>query len=61
MWCSFQKCRRSRQYEQLRQHLSKVFKRLAVQKESRAEEGHLMSDHVRMMNCDPAEVCGVAG
>ena len=31
------------------------------QKESRIEEGHLMPDHVHMMICDPAEVCGVAG
>jgi REP-associated tyrosine transposase len=36
-------------YEQLRQHLGEVFRRLAEQKESRIEEGHLMSDHVHMM------------
>jgi putative transposase len=29
--------------------LGEVFKRLAEQKESRIEEGHLMSDHVHML------------
>jgi putative transposase len=43
------KCRRRTLYEQLRQHLGEVFRRLAQQKESRIEEGHLMSDHVHMM------------
>jgi putative transposase len=33
----------------LRQHLGDVFRSLAVQKESRIEEGHLMADHVHMM------------
>ena len=36
-------------YGELRQHLGEVFRRLAEQKESRVEEGHLMSDHVHMM------------
>ena len=43
------KYRRKALYEQLRQHLGEVFRRLAEQKESRIEEGHLMSDHVHMM------------
>ena len=43
------KCRRGTLYEQLRQHLGQVFHELARQKESRVEEGHLMSDHVHMM------------
>ena len=43
------KCRRKTLYEQLRPHLGEVFRRLAGQKESRIEEGHLMSDHVHMM------------
>ena len=43
------KCRRRTLYEQLRQHLGEVLRRLAEQKESRIEEGHLMSDHVHMM------------
>jgi len=34
---------------QLRQHLGEVFRRLATLKESRIEEGHLMSDHVHTM------------
>ena len=42
------KCRRRTLYEQLRQHLGEVFRELARQKESRVEEGHLMSDHVHM-------------
>jgi putative transposase len=33
--------------------LGEVFKRLAMQKESRIEEGHLMSDHVHMMIAIP--------
>ena len=36
-------------YGTLRQHLGEVFRRLAEQKESRIEEGHLQSDHVHMM------------
>jgi putative transposase len=43
------KGRRRVLYGQLRQHLGEVFRRLAEQKESRVEEGHLMSDHVHMM------------
>src|SRR4026207_1661641 len=41
--------RRKALEEQLRQHLGEVFRRLAIQKESRIEEGHLMSDHVHML------------
>jgi putative transposase len=33
----------------LRQHLGEVFRKLAEQKESRTEEGHLLVDHVHMM------------
>jgi putative transposase len=47
------KCRRKTLYGQLRQHLGEVFKRLAAQKESRIEEGHLMVDHVHMMIAIP--------
>jgi putative transposase len=43
------KCRRRALYEQLRQHLGEMFRKLAGQKESRIEEGHLMSDHVHML------------
>jgi len=47
------KCRRKTIYTQLRPHLGEVFKRLAQQKESRIEEGHLMSDHVHMLIAIP--------
>jgi len=43
------KCRRKVLYERLRRELGEVFRRLAQQKESRIEEGHLMPDHVHMM------------
>lgn len=43
------KCRRRALYAQLRQYLGEVFRRLAEQKGSRVEEGHLMPDHVHMM------------
>ena len=43
------KCRRKTLYEQLRKHLGEVFRKLAAQKESHIEEGHLMSDHVHML------------
>jgi len=36
-------------YHELRVHLGEVFRKLAEQKESRVEEGHLMADHVHMM------------
>ena len=43
------KYRRRALYRELRRHLGEVFRRLAEQKESRVEEGHLMPDHVHMM------------
>ena len=43
------KCRRKTLYVGLRSHLGEVFKKLATQKESRIEEGHLLPDHVHMM------------
>jgi putative transposase len=43
------KCRRKVLYGQLRVHLGEVFRKLATQKESRIEEGHLMADHVHML------------
>jgi putative transposase len=43
------KCRRKTLYKELRRYLGEVFRRLAVQKESQIEEGHLMPDHVHMM------------
>ena len=43
------KCRRKTLYRSLRPHLGEVFRRLAEQKQSRLEEGHLMPDHVHLM------------
>ena len=43
------KRRRKALYFELRQHLGEVFRRLALQRESRVEEGHLMPDHVHML------------
>ena len=43
------KCRRKTLYGDLRRYLGEVFRRLAQQKESRIEEGHLLSDHVHML------------
>jgi REP element-mobilizing transposase RayT len=43
------KWRRKVLYGALRKHLGEMFRRLAEQRESRVEEGHLMPDHVHMM------------
>ena len=43
------KYRRRTLYVDLRKRLGEVFHRLAEQRESRIEEGHLMSDHVHML------------
>ena len=43
------KRRRKTLYGALRKYLGEVFHRLAGQKESRIEEGHLMPDHVHML------------
>ena len=40
-------------YKELRRHLGEVFRRLALQKESQIEEGHLQPDHVHMMIAIP--------
>ena len=47
------KYRRKVLYRELRRYLGEVFRRLAEQKESRIEEGHLMPDHVHMMIAIP--------
>src|SRR5258708_15931475 len=48
------KCRRKTLYGGLRRHLAEVFRKLAQQKESRIEEGHLMPDHVhRVISIPP--------
>ena len=43
------KYRRKRLYGVVKRELGAVFRRLAEQKESRIEEGHLMVDHVHML------------
>jgi len=43
------KCRRRVLYTELRPYLGEVLRNLALQKESRIEEGHLMSDHVHLL------------
>ena len=54
------KYRRKALYAELRRYLRDVFKKLAAQKESRIEEGHLLADHVHMLIAI-AEACGGAG
>ena len=43
------KCRRKALYQELRRYLGEVFRKLALQKELKVEEGHLMPDHVHML------------
>ena len=43
------KCRRKALFGHIREHLGDVFRKLAAQKESRIEEGHLQPDHVHML------------
>ena len=43
------KYRRKTLYQELRRHLGEVFRRLAFQKESKVEEGHLTPEHVHML------------
>lgn len=43
------KYRRKALYGELRRRLGEVFRKLAEQKESRIEEGHLQPDHVHML------------
>lgn len=43
------KCRRETLYGQLRRELGSVFRRLAEERESAVEEGHLHPDHVHML------------
>ena len=41
--------RRKTLYAELRRHLGELFRKLAEQKESGIEEGHLLLDHVHML------------
>ena len=43
------KYRRKALFHELRKELGPVFRKLAEQKESRVEDGHLMEDHVHML------------
>lgn len=47
------KCRRKTLYQELRRHLGEVFRKLAEQKESAIEAGHLRPDHVHTMIAIP--------
>ena len=49
------KYRRKAIFGQIRRELSEVFRRLARQKESLIEEGHLMGDHVHIMISIPSK------
>jgi putative transposase len=49
------KCRRKVLYGQLRKHLGAILHKLAEQKESRIEEGHLLADHVHMLISIPPQ------
>ena len=49
------KYRKKAIYGALRKHLGEVLRRLAQQRESQIEEGHLMPDHVHMMKSIPPE------
>jgi len=51
------KGRRKLLYAELRQHMGEVFHTPAQHKESRIKEGHMMVDHVHMMN----SICGISG
>ena len=57
------KYRRKTLFGQIRKELGEVFRRLAKQKESFIEEGHIMADHVHMMISIPPKyaVSQVAG
>jgi putative transposase len=43
------KCRRKTLFGHIRRNLGEVFHKLATQKESRIEEGHIQPDHVHML------------
>lgn len=53
------KCLRKALHGQLRKHLGEVLHKLAEQKESRIEEGHLLAHHVHMVISIPPK-CAVS-
>ena len=53
------KYRKKAIYGELRRHLGEILRRLAGQKESLIEEGHLLPDHVHVDDFDTTQVlCG---
>src|SRR3990172_6781152 len=52
------KCRRKVLYGQLRKYLGQVLRELAMQKECKVVEGHLMGDHVHMLISIPPKYGG---
>src|SRR5262245_61628813 len=55
------KCRRKTLYGELRRHLGEVFRKLAMQKECKIEEGHLMPDHVHIDDLDSSQIRRLPG
>ena len=55
------KYRKKAIYVELRRYLGEVLRRLARQRDSDVEEGHLMADHVHMMLSIPPKYIGGAG
>ncbi len=55
------KCRRKTLYGELRQHLGEIFRRLAMQKESRGRGRPPDAGSRSYDDIDPAEICGFAG
>ena len=49
MWCSFRSAAARPCMGSFGSILGEVFRKLAEQKESRVEEGHLLPDHVHML------------
>ena len=52
------KYRKKKLFSELRKYLGDVFHELASQKESKIEEGHLMSDHVPYVALNTAKILG---
>ena len=55
------KFRRKALYGQLRDHLGELLRKLAIQKESRIEEGHLRAESCAHDDFDPTEIRSFAG
>jgi hypothetical protein len=55
------KYRRKVLYGELRQYLGEVFRKLALQKESRIEQGRFDAGSCSHDDLDPTEICGFAG